>query len=103
MNYTCASCAGMRAQRPIRTREDLRALADIIAAEIAADRIEEADLEAFAKYHPTSFADLREGKLDDIVFCIVHCTLCGQEYSLSCETYHGRGGRWSLFEPRKAR
>jgi hypothetical protein len=93
----------MQAERPIRSREDLRVLSDVVAAEIAAGRIAEENLEAFAEYYPTPFADVRQGKLEDIVFCLFHCTRCGQKYSLTCETYHGRGGRWSPFEPRKAR
>ena len=92
----------MQAERPIRSREDLSVLADVVAAEIAAGRIAELDLQEFAAYYPTPFADVREGKLEDIVFCLFHCTRCGQKYSLTCETYHGRGGRWSRFEPRKA-
>ena len=68
----------MQAERSIRSRTDLPALSDVIAAEIAAGRIAEEDLEQFAECYPTPFADVREGN------------------------YHGRGGRWSHFEPRKA-
>ena len=92
----------MQAERSIRSRADLRALSDVIAAEIAAGRIAEENLEQFAEHYPTPFADVREGKLEDIVFCLLHCTRRGQKYSLTCETYHGRGGRWSHSEPRQA-
>jgi hypothetical protein len=46
---------------------------------------------------------VREGRLvvdngdlswSDIVECELHCPNCGQKFQLSCETYHGRGGRW---------
>ena len=97
----CPTCEEMQAERPIRSREELRALSDVIAAEIAADRIAEENLERFAQYYPTPFANVMEGKLEDVVFCLFHCTRCGQKYSLTCETYHGRGGRWSVFESRK--
>lgn len=93
----------MRGERPIRTREELRSFSDLIAAEIAAGRIAEENLDDFAQYYPNPFADVKEGKLDDIVFCLFHCTRCGQKYSLTCEIYHGRGGRWSTFEPRKTK
>ncbi len=35
-----------------------------------------------------------EGPWDDILQYCFACTICGQPYRLSAETYHGSGGSW---------
>lgn len=36
-----------------------------------------------------------EGPWDDIVHYKFKCNHCGMQFSLSAETYHGRGGSWA--------
>lgn len=42
--------------------------------------------------------DIKKGSPfpDDILYHSFKCTKCSQRFSLSVETYHGSGGRWSV-------
>ena len=49
------------------------------------------------------FKGIRPGRLEvvagslqgaDMIDCLLRCATCGQRFELSCETYHGTGGRF---------
>lgn len=35
---------------------------------------------------------------EDFIDCELQCRSCGSRFKLVCETYHGSGGSWSVFE-----
>ena len=37
----------------------------------------------------------RDDPIPDLIEMDFHCTRCGEQFHLLCETYHGAGGRWS--------
>lgn len=92
----CAECEDLRIKFDISHPSELRK-----AMRVAKDNVADGTLcvvggndEAWA----TPFDQVSaEGPWDDIVHYKFKCNHCGRKFLLSAETYHGRGGSWSVF------
>jgi hypothetical protein len=85
--------------RPIRSPAELLEVLGIVKSGLAEGELREIpppprasdDAEVIA------FAQLLEAShpRPDVFRVRLECPVCAQRFSLSCETYHGSGGRWS--------
>ena len=91
----CAKCAELRVEHPVRSPGELRKTISVIRSEIEAGILSEVPADKGIEGSRTSFAQLLGGTSDDVVLCRFRCNSCGQQFRLSCDTYHGSGGTWS--------
>jgi hypothetical protein len=77
----CQSCESFCRSIKITRSGDLNAIIENAWRAVAENRlvIDSGDLQWF-----------------DYMECRLHCQLCGQNFSLNCETYHGSGGDWTV-------
>jgi hypothetical protein len=76
----CATCAAFSAPVELASAAQL----DDLVAHLHRDGV------------ATGVLEVVDGSLawDDHVECLLVCRLCGGRFRLSCETYHGLGGRF---------
>ncbi len=98
---TCSRCEHLDEVVHLRTPGELFRAIGTIRRSLTDGYIEEIDAGPLSS--ALAFSDLsEEGLLDDIVHYRFRCPDCGQNFVLSAETYHGRGGSWSRSEPLKS-
>ena len=89
----CEGCAGFARRREIGGQEELAALIEDLKAAVAAGVLRE---QRMSRYD-TPFAELIDGKgWPDMIGIHFRCRACKARFTLSCETYHGGGGAWSV-------
>ena len=89
----CPTCAELDFVQELRTPADLRQ-----AIRVGRQRVDGGTLADALDGSPieTPFSELAvDGPWPDIVSASLACTACGRRFSLTCETYHGAGGRWA--------
>jgi hypothetical protein len=94
---TCARCTDLCQDVPIRGPLDLEKAVRVIRANLDDGTLVEAgNLPNATLAGPTPFADVeRSPPWPDVILSDFHCAHCGEPFRLSCETFHGSGGRWS--------
>lgn len=89
----CANCHDLCIRVRIRSPQDLER-----AIRIASKNVEDGTVVEIEKPNPQGavpFSSLAKGgQWDDLVSFRFKCPNCGEEFSLSAETYHGSGGYW---------
>ena len=89
---TCARCADLCQEVPIRTPGELEKAVRVAGANLDDGAI----IETSGGESSTPFAELRSaGPRPDFIETDFKCVECGERFHLRCETYHGQGGRWS--------
>lgn len=92
----CSECEGIAIEQAVRTPSELRRVAEVVSGEIARGVLEQELLSLAPGMDQPAIRALLTGPLPD-AFCLgFRCRCCGQRFELSCETYHGSGGRWSV-------
>lgn len=96
-NFDCPKCKELGIQYRISSPNELRHAIVVIRSAIDAGVLSETShMDAKKEGWRTQFASLESGPPDDLVLCYFACNSCNQHFCLSCETYHGSGGSWSL-------
>lgn len=98
-NFGCEKCEPWNTERPIRTPgEFITLIAQVSEAVKSGLLVVRASKDWVGD---GSFADLvASATWPDLVSHAFACSVCGQEFELSVEIYHGSGGAWT---PRKSR
>jgi hypothetical protein len=91
----CEQCAELQAEFRITSPAALQRVIATISGELAAGRLKECARAGRGDSLTTEFSSLQSGEFDDFVQCQFTCTRCAGGFSLTCETYHGSGGRWA--------
>lgn len=95
----CSECTGIAIDQEIRTPGELRRVVTTLFGEITRGALEqEFFVPALGIDQPTIQA-LLDQPFPDVFRSAFRCRYCGQSFQLSCETYHGSGGRWSVQPP----
>ena len=91
----CANCDSLPRRREIRVPNDLREMIRVASEAIAAGHLRELPERADPDSGP--FANVAAGgPWGDFVGYAFKCTGCGNSFRIQAETYHGRGGFWSI-------
>jgi len=99
---SCSCCGSWMQTHPIRSPAQLREALRIVKKGLDDGELREIPPPA----HPSDgnevipVAQLLDPSVPwpDVLRVRLECPVCAQQFSLSCETYHGSGGRWSSQE-----
>jgi hypothetical protein len=93
----CPSCQDLHVNYAIRTPGELATAIRIAQANVADGTLQtvEPTAELPAGTSPQIESVLPDGPWDDSILYLFRCAKCGARFTLSAETYHGRGGTWS--------
>ena len=92
----CSECEGVAIEQAVRTPGELRRVAEVVSGELARGVLEQELLSLALGMDQPAIGTLLTGPIPD-AFCLgFRCRRCGQGFELSCETYHGSGGRWAV-------
>ena len=89
---SCDKCKDLNTVFRINMPGDLKQAIRIAKQNVADGTISVVDNETGQWSMP--FEQLSQNGWDDLVYFVFSCTLCGQKFLLSAETYHGAGGEW---------
>lgn len=81
MNQNCPRCAAYTEPQEIRSPGELESILETLLL-----AIQKLDLQIVS-------GDLQ---WSDHIDCLMKCATCGQQFELTCETYHGAGGKWQV-------
>ncbi len=88
---TCTKCSDLCQEIRIRTPSELDRIVHIAKSSLDDGTI----VDTSSAFLATPMTDLLKPGWPDIVSADFRCTECGENFHLSCETYHGSGGSWS--------
>ena len=89
----CERCGDLHVEWAIRTPGELEKAIRVIGGHVDGGDLEEVSV------RPGLHALREDGPRPDHIDLFFRCTGCGSRFSLSVETYHGRGGSWRSLTP----
>jgi hypothetical protein len=81
MNQPCPRCAAYAEPQEIRSPGELESILETLRLAIERGNLQ---------------IDSGDLQWTDWIDCQMDCPTCGQKFELTCETYHGSGGRWQV-------
>lgn len=93
---SCPECEGIAIEQAIRSPGELRRVVSVVSEEVARSVLEQEPLPPEPGVDQPVVGELFASPLPDAFALGFRCRYCGQRFTLSCETYHGSGGNWSV-------
>jgi len=95
---SCTKCDHLCQEVPIRTPGELERVVRIAKSALDAGTI----IDVSSGVMATPMTDLLQPGWPDIVSADFCCIACEELFHLSCETYHGSGGKWTHAKGQKS-